>query len=153
MTPDEFRSYGHRLIDWIADYRDRLADRPVMARTAPGEVKGLLPPAPPERPEGFEGVFRDLERTAPGEVGVVAVQPGGRLDPCRLRDANVCNLSHKSRASSSMSIRARPDRNDPGICDSPQNAPANWPQIAPVVSASSPRLTARSTASSKVSAL
>jgi aromatic-L-amino-acid/L-tryptophan decarboxylase len=62
MTPDEFRSYGHRLIDWIADYRTRLADRPVMARTAPGEVKNQLPPSPPEQPEDFEGVFRDLER-------------------------------------------------------------------------------------------
>src|SRR5215471_5703150 len=62
MTPDEFRSYGHRLIDWIADYRTRLADRPVMARTAPGEVKDLLPPSPPEQPEDFAGVFRDLER-------------------------------------------------------------------------------------------
>ncbi|HKB41781.1 MAG TPA: aminotransferase class V-fold PLP-dependent enzyme [Gemmataceae bacterium] len=62
MTPDEFRAYGHRLIDWIADYRTRLADRPVMARTAPGEVKNLLPPSPPEQPQDFEGVFRDLER-------------------------------------------------------------------------------------------
>ena len=62
MTPDQFRSYGHRLIDWIADYRTRLADRPVMARTAPGEVKNLLPPSPPEQPEDFAGVFRDLER-------------------------------------------------------------------------------------------
>src|SRR6516162_10033511 len=62
MTPDEFRSCGHRLIDWIADYRTRLADRPVMARTAPGEVKNLLPPSPPEWPEDFADVFRDLER-------------------------------------------------------------------------------------------
>lgn len=62
MTPDEFRSYGHRLIDWIADYRTRLADRPVMARTVPGEVKDQLPASPPERPEGFDGVFRDLEQ-------------------------------------------------------------------------------------------
>jgi aromatic-L-amino-acid decarboxylase len=63
MTPDEFRAIGHRLIDWIADYRRRIADFPVMARTAPGEVKAQLPARPPERPEaGFEGVFRDLER-------------------------------------------------------------------------------------------
>ena len=62
MTPDEFRSYGHRLIDWIADYRTRLADRPVMARTAPGEIKRQLPASPPERPEAFEAVFRDLEQ-------------------------------------------------------------------------------------------
>src|SRR5262249_49698518 len=51
-----------QLIDWLADYRTRLADRPVMARTAPGEVKNLLPPAPPEQPEDFAAVFGDLER-------------------------------------------------------------------------------------------
>jgi aromatic-L-amino-acid decarboxylase len=62
MTPDEFRALGHRLIDWVADYRARVADLPVMARTAPGEVRAQLPAAPPEQPEDFEGVFRDLER-------------------------------------------------------------------------------------------
>jgi aromatic-L-amino-acid decarboxylase len=62
MTPEEFRTVGHRLIDWIADYRARVAELPVMARTAPGEVKAQLPAAPPDQPEGFEGVFRDLER-------------------------------------------------------------------------------------------
>jgi aromatic-L-amino-acid decarboxylase len=61
MTPDEFRALGHRLIDWIADYRAGLADRAVMARTAPGEVKARLPAAPPAAPEDFEGIFRDLE--------------------------------------------------------------------------------------------
>ena len=61
MTPDQFREFGHRLIDWIADYRATLADRPVMARTQPGEVKGQFPVSPPEAPEGFEGIFRDLE--------------------------------------------------------------------------------------------
>src|SRR5689334_3783037 len=62
MTPDEFRRIGHRLIDWIADYRAGLADRPVAARTAPGEVREQLPSSPPEQPEGFDAVFRDLER-------------------------------------------------------------------------------------------
>src|SRR5215468_4718734 len=62
MTPDEFRSFGYRLIDWIADYRATLANRPVMARTAPGQVKSQLPGSPPERPEGFEAVLRDLEQ-------------------------------------------------------------------------------------------
>ena len=62
MTPDEFRSIGHRLIDWIADYRARVATLPVMARTAPGAVKAQLPAAPPEQAEGFDGIFLDLER-------------------------------------------------------------------------------------------
>ena len=43
MTPDEFRVAGHRVIDWLADYRAGLADRPVQARTEPGQVKAQLP--------------------------------------------------------------------------------------------------------------
>lgn len=62
MTPDEFRAIGHRLIDWIADYRGRVSDLPVMARTQPGEVKAGLAASPPEQPEGFDAIFRDLER-------------------------------------------------------------------------------------------
>jgi aromatic-L-amino-acid decarboxylase len=62
MTPEEFRAYGHRLIDWIADYRATVRARPVMAQTAPGEVKSQLPAAPPEMPESLEQVFIDLER-------------------------------------------------------------------------------------------
>ena len=54
MTPDEFRAYGHRLIDWIADYRAGVADRPVMARTEPGEVKA----SPARRAAGTTGSLR-----------------------------------------------------------------------------------------------
>ena len=61
MTPEEFRRRGHQLIDWIADYRATVADRPVMARTAPGTVKAQLPPAPPDRPEDFDAILRDLD--------------------------------------------------------------------------------------------
>jgi hypothetical protein len=28
MTPEEFRTLGHQLIDWIADYRARAAELP-----------------------------------------------------------------------------------------------------------------------------
>ncbi|HTU94055.1 MAG TPA: aminotransferase class V-fold PLP-dependent enzyme [Gemmataceae bacterium] len=62
MTPEEFRRFGHQLIDWIADYRAGIANRPVMAQTAPGEIKGQFPAAPPEYSEDFAAVFRDLER-------------------------------------------------------------------------------------------
>src|SRR3954447_349692 len=62
MSPDEFRAFGHRLIDWIADYRATLEQRPVMARTSPGEVRSQLPASAPETPEGFEQVFQNLER-------------------------------------------------------------------------------------------
>src|SRR5579864_9386961 len=39
MSPEEFREAGHRLVDWIADYRAKVAEFPVMARTAPGEIR------------------------------------------------------------------------------------------------------------------
>src|ERR671932_441306 len=63
MTPEEFRAIGHRVIDWIADYRRRVRELPVMARAAPGDVRGALPAEPPERPESFDAILADLDRT------------------------------------------------------------------------------------------
>jgi aromatic-L-amino-acid decarboxylase len=62
MTPEEFRTQGHRIIDWIADYRARVESLPVMARTEPGDVKKQLPSAPPDSPESFDAILADLER-------------------------------------------------------------------------------------------
>ena len=62
MTPEEFRRYGHRLVDWIADYRQQVGTRPVMAQVAPGDVKKQLPAAPPDQPEPFDRVLADLDR-------------------------------------------------------------------------------------------
>jgi aromatic-L-amino-acid decarboxylase len=61
MTPEQFRAAGHRLIDWIADYRARLEDLPVMARTEPGDVRAALPVEPPDRPEDFDAILADLD--------------------------------------------------------------------------------------------
>ncbi len=61
MSPDEFRAHGHRLIDWIADYRASLAERPIMARTEPGEVRAALPEAAPQAAESFEAIVADLD--------------------------------------------------------------------------------------------
>ena len=38
MQPAEFRALGHELVDWIADYRERIGELPVMSRVQPGEV-------------------------------------------------------------------------------------------------------------------
>lgn len=64
MTPEEFRAAGHQLIDWLADYRARVYDGslPIMARTAPGEVRRALPAAPPDEGESFEAMLRDVDR-------------------------------------------------------------------------------------------
>jgi len=63
MTPDEFRKAGHELIDWVADYRERVVrgEFPVMSRTPPGGLRSALPTAPPTAPESFEAIRRDLD--------------------------------------------------------------------------------------------
>jgi len=61
MTPEEFRKFGYRVVDWITDYRGKVSELPVMARTGPGEVKARLPSDPPESPEPFDHIFRDLD--------------------------------------------------------------------------------------------
>ena len=63
MTPEEFRRFGHQLVDWIADYRARVAELPVMSRAEPGSIRAQLPASPPEQPEPFEAILRDLDRT------------------------------------------------------------------------------------------
>lgn len=63
MTPEEFRRIGHRVVDWIADYRAGLGQRPVMSRSAPGDVRRALPAAPPETGEPLDGLLRDMDET------------------------------------------------------------------------------------------
>jgi len=62
MNSDEFREAGHRLIDWIADYRATIETRPVVAPSKPGEIRALLPQSPPQRPESFDAIIGDLDR-------------------------------------------------------------------------------------------
>jgi aromatic-L-amino-acid/L-tryptophan decarboxylase len=67
MTPEEFRKHGHAVVDWIADYRARVHERPVMAQTAPGDIKARMPASPPDQPESFEALLADLDTVvAPG---------------------------------------------------------------------------------------
>ncbi len=61
MNPSEFRAHAHSIVDWVADYRARIAERPVMPRVAPGEIKAQLPGAPPQQPEPFEAMLRDFD--------------------------------------------------------------------------------------------
>ncbi|MBX3462038.1 MAG: aspartate aminotransferase family protein [Planctomycetes bacterium] len=63
MSPEEFRRLAHAVVDWIADYRQGLASRPVVSNVPPGSVRAQLPSTPPTEPEGFGAVLDDLDRT------------------------------------------------------------------------------------------
>ena len=60
--PQDFRRWAHEAADWSADYLDTVAERPVRAQVAPGEVFRQLPSAPPHRGEAMEAIFADLDR-------------------------------------------------------------------------------------------
>lgn len=61
MTADEFRTHGRAVVDWVADYLERVGDLPVTSDVAPGAVRAALPPAPPERGEPFDAILGDLD--------------------------------------------------------------------------------------------
>ena len=62
MSPDEFRKWGHRAIDWIADNMEDPERHPVLSRVSPGSIRAQLPEAPPSDGESMEDIFGDLER-------------------------------------------------------------------------------------------
>ncbi len=62
MTPDEFRRYGHAVVDWIADYQSRLESFPVLSRVKPGEIRASLPAGPPLNGESFDVLLKDVEK-------------------------------------------------------------------------------------------
>jgi aromatic-L-amino-acid decarboxylase len=62
MDTGEFRRLGHELVDWIADYRERIGDLPAMSLAQPGDIAAMLPGAPPEQAEGLDAIVGDLER-------------------------------------------------------------------------------------------
>jgi aromatic-L-amino-acid/L-tryptophan decarboxylase len=61
MSPDDFRRFGRELIDWIADYQERVASLPVASTVQPGEIRKLLPPTAPEQGEAFDRMLGDVE--------------------------------------------------------------------------------------------
>lgn len=61
MSPDEFRRHGHALVDWVADYMERVGELPVQSSVSPGEILAHLPATAPEDPEPFEALIRDLD--------------------------------------------------------------------------------------------
>jgi aromatic-L-amino-acid decarboxylase len=62
MSPQQFRTHGHALIDWIASYMQSVQDHPVRSPVSPGEIRALLPGHPPLDGEPFEAMLTDVDR-------------------------------------------------------------------------------------------
>jgi aromatic-L-amino-acid decarboxylase len=63
MTNQEFRTYAHQLVDWMADYLREVEQYPVKPSVAPGEIISRLPLHPPGSGEPFEAIFSDFKST------------------------------------------------------------------------------------------
>lgn len=62
MGADEFRRHGRVVVDWIADYFERIEQLPALAQVEPGELVSKLPTAPPETGEPIETIIEDVDR-------------------------------------------------------------------------------------------
>jgi aromatic-L-amino-acid decarboxylase len=52
---------GYAAVDWLARYRERVGDVPVLSRAQPGQVRAALPASAPEHPDAFANVLEDLD--------------------------------------------------------------------------------------------
>ncbi len=62
MSAEEFRRYGHQVVEWIAQYLEHPERYPVLSRARPGDLKRALPQIAPARGEDMSDVLRDLDR-------------------------------------------------------------------------------------------
>jgi aromatic-L-amino-acid/L-tryptophan decarboxylase len=56
-----FRDDGAAALEWAARYLENVGEYPVLAQVEPGDVRARLPASPPDQPEPFADVLRDLD--------------------------------------------------------------------------------------------
>ncbi len=61
FSPKEFHKMATSAVERLTRYFETLESRPVLARTVPGGVIAQLPASPPEQPEPWEAIERDLD--------------------------------------------------------------------------------------------
>lgn len=62
MPKEDFRRFGYEVIDWIADYFERMETLPVLSQNSPNDLTGALPKSAPETGEDFERVLADVDK-------------------------------------------------------------------------------------------
>ena len=62
MDKETFRQFGHKMVDWIADYiEESVEDYEVKSPVSPGEIKTQLPASPPQKGEYMEDIWEDFQ--------------------------------------------------------------------------------------------
>ena len=61
MTPEEFRTEGKKVIDWIADYYENIENYPILSQVKPGEIRESLPLSAPQKGEPFTRMMHDVD--------------------------------------------------------------------------------------------
>ncbi len=61
MPKEEFRKYGHQIVDWIADYFENMEELPVLSQIEPNSLKTSLPQEAPMIGEEFGNVLNDMD--------------------------------------------------------------------------------------------
>lgn len=62
MSAEEFRRHGREVVDWIADYFERIEQLPVLAQVEPGDLIARLPAAPPAGGESMSDILADVDQ-------------------------------------------------------------------------------------------
>jgi aromatic-L-amino-acid/L-tryptophan decarboxylase len=94
-----FREDGAAALDWVARYLETIRERPVLSPVEPGAIKAALPAAPPDTPEPFSAVLRDLDEVLmPGlthwqSPRYFAYFPSSAADPGILAELLVAGLN------------------------------------------------------------
>lgn len=67
MNNQEFRKYAHQMVDWMANYLDKVEEYPVRPQLQPREVYNALPKQAPAQAEPYEAIFKDfIQEIMPG---------------------------------------------------------------------------------------
>ena len=62
MQTEEFRRFGQDVINWIGQYLEHVAERPILSQVRPGELTAQLPREPPARGEAMQTILADVDR-------------------------------------------------------------------------------------------
>jgi aromatic-L-amino-acid decarboxylase len=62
MSPQDFRTYGYKLVDWIANYIENIEEYPVIPSIKPGDIKKQLPENPPSSSQSMDEIISDIDR-------------------------------------------------------------------------------------------